>query len=249
MLSGLAATILTFFAFTGAFCQAVPSPVAFEAASIKPSRSVTGNDGTVTTDPGRFIARNATLKRLIFEAWRIPYSQISGGPAWLDRDEYDIDAKAENPASLAQIRLMLRALLIDRFKLAVRVERKQTRVYALMVGKGGPRLGLEHGESPGVWRFHGDLSEFANVLAIRLTIPMSISDNPAIPSRASGAPVPIVNKTGIEGVYDISVDIKPDQGSDTFTIWQRALQEQLGLKLEAQKGAVEFLVVEHAERF
>jgi uncharacterized protein (TIGR03435 family) len=230
-----------------ASCMAFGQSASFDVASVKPSRVVVGRDGTFSTDPGRLIARNATLKRLIFEAWRIPWAQIAGGPEWLDSDEFDIDAKAENPASAEQLRLMLRALLADRFRLAVRSEMRERRVYALVVGKDGPKLGgARAGEGSHLWRFHGDLSKFADVLAIQLTIPLL--DDPSTPSHASGSAVPVVDKTGITGVYDINLDIKPDQGSDTFTVWQRALEEQLGLKLESQRGTVEFLVVEHAER-
>jgi len=95
-------------------------------------------------------------------------------------------------------------------------------------------------------RFHGDLSQFADELAVTLTIPLL--EDPTIPSYAKGTPIPVVNQTGIEGVYDIAVDIKPDSGADPFTVWQRALQEQLGLRLESQKAAVEILIVEHAEK-
>jgi uncharacterized protein (TIGR03435 family) len=203
----------------------------------------------VTTDPGRFSARNATLQRLVFEAWQIPYSRITGGPAWIGTEEYDIDAKPANPASPAQLRLMLRALLIDRFKLAIRLEMKRRPVYTLVIGKNGPRLhAATEGNDLQWFRFHGDLSEFVNILAIQLTIPATIPDNPAIPSHASGAPVPVINGTGIEGVFDINLDLKRDQGSDTFTIWQRALQEQLGLRLEARRASVEFLVIDRAAK-
>jgi uncharacterized protein (TIGR03435 family) len=247
MVRMVARSVLTCFLSCGAFGQSAPVRLAFEVASVKVSKSVVGHDGTITIDPGRLIVRNATLKRLIFEAYRVPYSQIAGGPSWLNSDEYDIEAKAESPASSEQIRLMLRTLLTDRFKLAVRSEMKERRVYALVVGKDGPRLhAAKEGETSRLWRFHGDLSKFADVLSTQLTIPLL--DDPATPSHASGAPMPVVNKTGIEGVYDISVDIKPDQGGDTFTVWQRALQEQLGLNLESQKAPVEILVIDHAEK-
>jgi uncharacterized protein (TIGR03435 family) len=228
------------------FCGAYGQP-AFEVASIKPSKSIVGHDGNITTDPGRFTARNSTLKQLIFEAYRVPYSQITGGPAWIDSNEYDVDAKPEGRASVDQLRLMLRALLTDRFKLAIRNEMKERRVYALTVGKDGPRLRNSGDETTaGKWRFHGTLSEFANYLAIQLTIPLL--DDPTVPSHATGAPVPVLDKTGIEGTYDLRVDIKPDRGGDAFTIWQRALQEQLGLKLESQRAPVETLIIEHAEK-
>jgi hypothetical protein len=156
---------------------------AFEVATVRPSRTNIGHDGDFRTDPGRLIVRNATLKRLIFEAWQIPYSQIAGGPAWLDRDEFDIDAKAEGPA----------------------------------------------------------------VLAIQLTIPATSSD-PSMPSRAAGHPVPVVDETGIKGAVDIAIDLRPDQNTDAFTLWQRALEEQLGLRLESKKAEVPVLVIENAEK-
>jgi uncharacterized protein (TIGR03435 family) len=186
------------------------------------------------------------LKRLIFEAWRIPYSQIAGGPGWLNTDEYDIEAKAASAANPEQFRLMLRTLLADRFRLAVHSEKNEGRVYALVAGKGGSKLGEPGNKSEHAWRFHGDLSEFANVLAIQLTIPLL--NDPGTPSHASGTPVPVLNKTGIEGVYDIALDIRPDPGGDMFTVWQRALQEQLGLKLESQRALIEVLVVDRAEK-
>jgi uncharacterized protein (TIGR03435 family) len=216
---------------------------AFEVASVRPGKSIVGHDGVITTDPVRFTARNATLKRLIFEAYSIPYSQISGGPGWLDSNEFDIDAKPENPASLDQLRLMLRTLLTERFKLAIHRESKERSVYELLVGKDGPRLKLP---GKGSWRFHGDLSQFAGNLAIQLTIPLL--EDPGTPSRASGAPVPVIDKTGIQGVFDIAVDIKPDAGASVFTIWQRALQEQLGLKLVSGKAPVEIIVIDSAEK-
>jgi uncharacterized protein (TIGR03435 family) len=198
-------------------------------------------------DPGRFIARNATLKRLIFEAWQIPWAQIAGGPAWLNSDEYDIDAKAETPANPAQLRLMLRALLTERFRLKVRSESQERRVYVLMQAKDGARLSRSSPPTePHVWRFHGDLAAFSKVLAIQLTIPLL--DDPTMPSHASGTPTPVIDKTGLEGAYDIVLNIKPDQSNDPLTIWQRALQEQAGLRLESQRAPVEMLFIEHAEK-
>jgi uncharacterized protein (TIGR03435 family) len=227
----------------GAFGQVAPT---FEVASVKANKIAVGHDGIITTNPGRFTARDATLKRLIFEAWQIPYSQITGGPAWIDSDEFDIEAKAEGAAGLEQIRLMLRALLIERFKLAVHVEKKEGRVYALVLAKDGPKLRrVNEVKNTHGWQFQGTLSEFAARLAIQLTIPLV--DDPAAPSRARGAPVPVLNKTGIEGVFDIGVDLKPDQAGDSFTFWRRVLQEQLGLRLESQTGSVDLLVVDQAE--
>ena len=73
-------TLLVMFTAMLALAQA-PT---FEVASVKPSKMREGGDGTISIDPGRFSARNATLKHLIFEAYRVPYSEITGGPDWID---------------------------------------------------------------------------------------------------------------------------------------------------------------------
>jgi uncharacterized protein (TIGR03435 family) len=79
-------------------------------------------------------------------------------------------------------------------------------------------------------------------------MPMPMVEDPATPVRSAGVPPPVLDKTGIQGVFDIRVEIRLDPGADTFTIWQRALEEQLGLKLAAQKAPVEVLVIDHAEK-
>lgn len=224
-------------------CYLLSQSPTFEAASVRPSKAITGHDGSVTTDPGRLIAKNATLKRLIFEAYRVPYSQITGGPAWLNSDEYDIDAKSETPATPEQLQTMLRTLLTERFGLTVHTERKERSVFTLAIAKGGARL---HSNPSHSWRFHGDLAKFADILAIQLTIP--ISSDPATPTRASGSPAPVLNKTGLEGTYDLSLDLKTDPAADSVTIWQRALQEQLGLKLSSTKAQIPILVIDHASK-
>ena len=74
-------------------------------------------------------------------------------------------------------------------------------------------------------------------------------DDPTRPAIASGAPVPVVDKTGLDGNYDISVNLRPDDtAGDSYTRWQRALRDKLGLKLETQRAQVEVLVVDRAER-
>jgi uncharacterized protein (TIGR03435 family) len=203
-------------------------------------------------DPGRLTARRASLKGLICEAYHLQYYQVSGGPAWIGDEEWDIDAKAERSSSPDELRLMLRALLADRFKLAVHTTTKEMKVYALVLEKEGrkPKETKEDSvaeppQKPGVRHFHGSLNELAGVLSIQLT--MAMPTDPTVPSRATGAPTPVLNQTNLDGVYDIDFDLA-DAGADTFAAWQRALHDQLGLKLEARRAPVEILVVDHAER-
>ncbi len=249
------AAIVLAFAAGAAFGQSAAAQPQFEAAQVKQSKPAAGRAWEqITTDPGRMTGAGVTLKQLIFEAYDMPYYRIFGGPAWLDTEYYDLEAKAESPVNRDQLRLMLRGLLADRFKLTLHRETKELRVYALTVAKNGPKLhAAREAESssdqkppPYVHRFRCDLTQFANLLSIRLNMPMV--EDPTVPVRSTGVPVPVLDKTGIQGVFDISVEVKLDPGEDTFVAWQRALQDQLGLKLESQKAPVEVLVIDHAER-
>lgn len=239
--------IRAFTAFVSVCGVAFGQAPAFEVASVKAVKVIEGQDGHVTLSPGRFYARNATLKRLIHEAWQLPYSQITGGPAWLNSDEFDVDARSEGPAAPEQLRMMLRALLTERFALGVRAETKESRVYLLLPAKDGPHLRTKSGDSgPGTMAFHGDLFAFADYLAVQLTIPLI--DDPTRPSHATGSPVPVLNQTGISGTYDLRFEMKPEAGGDTFTLWERVLRDQLGLRLQSSKAPVEVLVIEHTDR-
>ena len=97
-------------------------------------------------DGGRFVSAGVPLMWLIDFAYQISDSRISGGPAWLTSfdDAYDIQAKAEHNVTDSQCRLMVRSLLVERFKIAVHKENREVRAYELLVGevneKKGPRL-------------------------------------------------------------------------------------------------------------
>jgi uncharacterized protein (TIGR03435 family) len=114
---------------------------AFQVASVKPNTS--GAIGT-RVDPqegSRFTATNATLSLLIRFAYDLPEFQVAGGPAWLNSDHFDIAASADGNPSLAQKRLMLRALLADRFKVAAHTETRELPIYALAMARSDGRLG------------------------------------------------------------------------------------------------------------
>jgi uncharacterized protein (TIGR03435 family) len=77
---------------------------------------------------------------------------------------------------------------------------------------------------------------------------MPAMDNPGEPVRASQSQVPVLDKTGLAGIFDFNVDIRPELGTDGFTSWQRALQDQLGLRIESRKGNVPVVVVDEASK-
>ena len=224
---------------------------AFDVASVKPSQHVVGPDynNQLTYSATGFRGRNVTLQRLIAEAYQLQLNQILG-PSWLDKNEYDIDARSAGAGTREQYALMLRSLIAERFKLTEHNEMREMRVYELVVGKSGAKIRpIGDGESPQAgagFHFHGDLRQFADLLAVQLSIPAS--DNPAEPARASTSTIPVLDKTGLPGIFDFSVDIHPELGTDMFASWQRVLEDQLGLRIESRKGNVAVLVVDGAAK-
>jgi len=224
-----------------AFAAACPAQTTFPVASVKPSQKIVGKDwgDRITFNPNGFTGRNVTLKTLIVEAYHLQPFQVTGGPNWLDTAEYEVDARTGESAGRDEVRLMLRTLLADRFVLALHRESKEMKVYELVVDKSGAKIQAARGDGT-------TMQQFANLLAVKLTIP--VMDDPGKPGMARGTQTPVLDKTGLRGVYNIPADIRPEPGSDMFTLWQRVLREQLGLKLQSAKSQVEVLVVDHAER-
>jgi uncharacterized protein (TIGR03435 family) len=234
-----------------AFGQASTTKPSFDVTSVKPSRHEVGPDynNQLTYSPNGITARNVTLKRLVAEAYHLQLNQVLG-PGWLSQNEFDVDARTAEVATREKMALMLQSLLAERFHLATHSETREMRVCDLVIGKSGPKIhSMKDGETAGVqagFHFHGDLRQFADLLAVQLSIPAP--DNPNEPVRASPSQTPVLDKTGLAGIFDFNVDIHPELGTDMFTSWQRALQDQLGLSIEGRKGNVAVVVVDGAEK-
>ena len=233
-------------------CAALGQSASFEVATVKPSQRSVGPDynNQFTYAPSAFAARNATLKGLIAEAYRLQRRQVMG-PAWIDQNEYDIEARTNTAVSREEISAMLRTLLAERFNLKQHTEEREMRAYELVLAKSGPKLHPvrddEVSKPGGSFHFHGDMRQFADLLAVQVSIPAA-PDDPTKPAIAGGPPMPVLDKTGLAGTYDFSADIRPEAGTDGFTLWQRVLQEQLGLRVESRKGPVPVLVIDGASK-
>jgi len=231
--------------------QTPPPAPAFDVASVRQCQHTVGPDynNQLTYSPNGLTARNVTLQRLVAEAYGLRLTQVSG-PGWLDQNEYDIDARTAGANTREQMAGMLRSLLAGRFNLVEHSEVREMRVYELIVDKSGPKIHpLKDGESSTIqsgFHFHGDMREFADLLTVQFSIPAA--NNPSEPARAGGPQIPVVNKTGLAGTFDFSVDMRPELGTDAFTLWQRALQSQLGLSIESRKESLAILVVDSAAK-
>jgi uncharacterized protein (TIGR03435 family) len=243
--------LLTLIALSGsvAFPQAPTTPSAFEVASVRPCQRPVGPDynNQLTYSPSGITARNVTVKRLLAEAYHLQLNQVLG-PGWIGQNEYDIDARSAGVVTRDQIAQMLKTLLADRFKLTRHSENREMRAYVLKVAKSGAKIhpvsGTEAVSAAPGFHFHGDMREFADLLSVQLSIPAAV--NPAEPVRASTSPIPVLDQTGLLGIFDFSVDIHPELGTDMFTLWQRTLEDQMALRIESRKGSLPVLVVDEA---
>ncbi len=234
--------LIVFAAASALFAQAT-----FEVASVRSSLRPVGPDarGRIQIRPAGISAKNVSLKDLIVAAWDVERYQVLGGPGWLDTAEYDIEASAGAAADPSAIRAMLRQLLTDRFRLAVREEKKELRGYALMVAPDGLRISAASGAPPPN-TMDAEMRRFAAYLSIQLTIP-ALQD-PTVPSIAGGTPVPVVDETGLTGVYRFPLDLKPELATDAFILWQPFLSDRMGLKLVSKKVTANCIMIERADR-
>lgn len=243
--------LLTLFALsTSAALGQTPTPApAFDVVSVRPCQHPVGPDynNQLTYSPSGITARNVTVKRLLAEAYHLQLNQVFG-PAWIGQSEFDVDAKTAAVVTKDQIAQMLKTLLAERFKLTQHSENREMRAYELTPAKSGPKIHPVTEDAavsaPAGFHFHGDMREFADLLSVQLTIPAAV--NPAEPVRASPAQIPVLDETGLKGIFDFAVDIHPELGTDMFTLWQRTLADQLGLRIESRKGSVPVLVVDEA---
>jgi uncharacterized protein (TIGR03435 family) len=252
------------------FINAQPSRAQeFEVSSIKPNAS--GASGAlIQALPGRLVLTNFAVRQLILSAYGVQDFQLLGDPSWIASDHYDVQAKASGNTSVKEMEgPMLRALLEDRFHLALHRETRQLPVYELTVAKAGVKMQVtsEGGctpydteatppppPAPGAVRptFCG-YPRMASAGLNRTLDGAGVSTAVLAGNLSRSERRPILDKTGLKEKYDVHLRWAVDAPSDStenptapsiFT----AVQEQLGLKLESTKGPVEVLVIDRIEK-
>ena len=235
--------IIVFLAAGAVFAQPQDSRPAYVVASVKPNTSFSDSSSSHGST-GQIVFTNLSLKRYIERAYNVKPFQVIG-PDWMESVHFDITAKYPPDTKDADRPAMLRTLLEDRFKLAVHRESKEMPGYGLVVAKGGFKLKpVEAGGSN--TDSHGGR---VRILTAKKTSMAQLAD---LVARFLGEVV--VDKTGIDGVYDFEFrwtnDDQTPAGVDAETAPSlfTALQETLGLRLQRQKVPVEMIVVDHVER-
>jgi uncharacterized protein (TIGR03435 family) len=230
----------------------------YEVATIKP----TGPDehgGGFTLQGRHLVARNFTVEGLITLAYNLQSKQLTGAPEWITTDHYDLDVLPDHEGlpSLEQARGIVRKLLADRFALKFHEDTKELSVYVLSTAKTGPKFAKSAsdpssppgmGGPPGrMMMRNGTMAEFAQVM-------QGVLDRP------------VVDQTGLKDRYDFVLKWTPDESqyggripppnsgdsstanADELPPLFTAIQEQLGLKLDAMKAPAKVMVIESVQK-
>jgi uncharacterized protein (TIGR03435 family) len=225
-----------------------PVKLSFEVVSVKlhPGEVTFSADPTVRGR--RVISTASTLLDLITYAYQIRYDQIAGAPPWAGSAHYDIEATApagSGPLMPAEARQMVQSLLAERFQFQTHRETVEVPVYALVVGKGGPKLKPAASDATGGNSVRGTDKG--------LHMESTKGSMEALARQLSAtAGRPVVDRTGLAGFFVYTLDWfpanrVPPPDLDTPSMF-KAVEEQLGLKLEQAKGPMEKLVIDSVAR-
>ena len=271
-----AVTLVAASVLAGALLARAQAPPAFEATSIRPN---TQNAPPIAMlRGGRFFAPNSTLRELIRVAYLVEDLQISGGPGWIDADRFSIEATAGNGVTADNARLMLKAMLADRFKLATHTEKRDLQGFSMIVSgraksddrrPSGPEC-RPMKAPPGVPVPPPPPPPPAGVAVIPLTAGTALSKCGAMLAggymsmrSVSMEQVvmvfsrilhrPVIDDTKLTGPFDIDLAFMPDAPtpgpvSPDAPSLFTAVQEQLGLKLESRRVPTDVIVIDRVEK-
>lgn len=250
--------------------MAADADPSFEVATIKPNPS--GNPGLqqLTINGRNFRIRNGSVGDLIGFAYNVQTSQIINQPDWMNSERYDIDAvpDQEGMPSTTQLRTMIKKLLADRFGLKEHIEKRDLPAFVLSEGKNGNKLTPTQisGALPGLGFGPGEGG-------IRLNVANGTMDDLVGLFQMLVLDRPVVNHTELKGRYDFHVTFTPDDSqfhghpphapppaeasgatdptkpaADSAPNLFEAMQQQLGLRLAAEKTAVDVVVIDHVDK-
>jgi len=255
-----AATLIALALTSSAYAQAPQSVdqaarLGFDVASIHLTQPGVTQGGIKALPGGHgYTAQNVPVKLMISLMYKVPMRQIEGGPGWMDSERYDIEARADGAYSLDELHTMFQNLLADRFNLKFHKESREGNVYALSVDPAGLKMKVNHSAQdfniPMIPRDQTDWTGTRvpmNYLAWWLGQQLQQSERP------------VIDKTGLDSYYDFTLSflppLPPEVSREDLPAEVRdkpslidAVRDQLGLRLEAQKGPVEHFVIDHIDR-
>jgi uncharacterized protein (TIGR03435 family) len=238
--------------------QATTNLPSFDVASVKailnpPNYGVRVTSLRASLSHGTLTFEGLTFTNLILQAYDLQRSQIIGCPNWCDSEFFDVIGKAEDPnVAPEQVRLMLQALLMERFKLAAHREKRDVPGYALVVSKSGAKLKAAKEDEVTGAALNGYVRTFRKLPVAALVNLIS-----------NAARQPVIDNTGLKGLFDFAIDLTHPENDplqtaaagitatnpdNAFARLSAAVEEQLGLRLEPRRIPVENLIIDHAER-
>jgi uncharacterized protein (TIGR03435 family) len=237
--------------------MAADADPSFEVATVKPSKPDQPGKAFLVRG-AEFSTINTTLADLISFAFQVHAKQVVGGPAWMDSQKFDISAKPDTPGSpnRKQLQTMIQKLLADRFQLKFHRDKKELSAYVLSVAKGGPKMNKNTGDPNGL---PGLFFQQLGVLTVRNA---TMGDFAQL-MQSAVLDRPVVDQTALVDKFDFLLKWTPDESqfggmgvkvpppsdaADAPPPLFTAIQEQIGLKLEAAKTPVEVLVLDHVEQ-
>jgi uncharacterized protein (TIGR03435 family) len=235
--------------------MAADADPSFDVATIKLSDPASRGKG-FGGPPGHFQTRNTTLNDLMMYAYRVHTKQLVGGPDWMDTEKFDIVTKPDTPgaASDKQNQLMMRKLLVSRFGLKFHEEKRDLSAFILTIAKGGPKLTKSESDADALSGF--GFRALGNLTFRNITMPDFASWMQTVLDR------PVVDHTELQGRFDGKLLWNPDEtqfavfgppptpstAPDAPPDLYKAIQEQIGLKLDAAKTPVTVIVLDHVEK-
>jgi uncharacterized protein (TIGR03435 family) len=217
-----------------------PEPLRFEVASVKLHADDGNMRAGIEEDEGFVRIRNLPLRTIIAIAYGVRLDAVTG-PGWLERRAFDISARPPEGYQRSQLPMLLRNLLVERFKLVAHPETRQGRGYALRIPATGHRLR----ESTGPRTF---LTGRPGLIAGN-----GRSMGELIPLVAQMVGTPVVNETALGGVYDVKLEWTPQLAATAGAAVEpelsifTAVREQLGLRLEPIQTPIDVVVIDSVE--
>lgn len=230
----------------------------FDVASVK--RGDPNVPGRLDVSPGRLVVENQPVWNAITIAFDVPRPQLANPPPDLMRDPFTIEARLPVTATLPELKLMLRALLIERFKLRVHVDLREQDAYALTLARRDGRLGPQLRSTRVDCRSRAEAERRNEPVApipdgskpCTFKVAAGLLDVGGVPFSTLMAAIsgqvgrPVLDRTGLAGAFDAEMQWAPEGGDGPAFV--TALQEQLGLRLEPARTTLDSLVIDHIER-
>ena len=230
---------------------------AFDVASVHPSGPEQRQEGGnkvrphhIHITPGNVVIRNGSMREILAWCYNVAFYQVAG-PDWINTTSFDIVAKAPTAAAEDEMRPMMQTLLASRFGLIVHRAGKEMNGMALLQGKDGAKLTAAKEDGESLFQAGGGNKPMIHFGR------MSMQEFAALLSEPMQKPV--VDLTGLQGKFDFTLDAsnyvppepapgQPREREDEVYMVMRALQDQVGLKLEARKLNINQVVVDHLEK-